>query len=99
MINRSVTHPVSRFRSRDFRLLVVIRRIASYGLVGDVRVSVRWIPNEYNPSSIYSRVPKDDELKNCGLTSKFDVMELQPHAFEFGRDVSRRCILIRIKPS
>ena len=62
----SVTLAFSRFRSRDFRLLAVIRRIASYALARDVRVSVRWIPCEYSPVGRYSRYSNVEEVKNIG---------------------------------
>ena len=70
----SVTLAVSRFRSRDFKLLAVIRRIASYALSRNVRVIVRWVPSEYNPSDRDSRVFSDEELEDNGLTNKFEVL-------------------------
>ena len=38
----------NRGRSRDFRLLTQFRRIASVCLARNIRISIRWIPSEFN---------------------------------------------------
>ncbi|CAK0815512.1 unnamed protein product, partial [Prorocentrum cordatum] len=43
-------------RCRDFRLLVIIRRIQAYCLSGSIQLLVRWIPSEFSFSDLGSRV-------------------------------------------
>ena len=45
----------NRGRSRAFRLLTQIRRFASVHLARNIRISIRWIPSEFNSSDRGSR--------------------------------------------
>ena len=53
--NMSVVLAMSRFRSKDYKLLVMIRRLASISLARDIKFHLRWIPSEFNYSDEGSR--------------------------------------------
>ena len=52
----AVTLACSRYRARDFRLLALIRRIASLSLCRGVKLHFRWVPSEFNAADHGSRV-------------------------------------------
>ena len=56
----------NRGRSRDFRLFTQIRRFASVCLARNIRISIRWIPSEFNSSDRGSREhdSENDPLKS-----------------------------------
>eukprot|EP00974_Lingulodinium_polyedra_P125235 11193747-Lingulodinium_polyedra.AAC.1 len=49
----------SRFRSRNFVLLTLIRRYAGLSLARAIRTCLRWIPSEFNSSDEGSRLFED----------------------------------------
>ena len=53
--NLAVVLAACRYRARDFKLFVILRRIASLALARDLRISFRWIPSEYNTADDDSR--------------------------------------------
>ena len=53
--NMSVVLAMSRYRAKTFKLLVMIRRLASIALARGIRFHLRWIPSEFNYSDEGSR--------------------------------------------
>ena len=53
--NLSIVRCFALGRSRDFKLLTQIRRVASVCLARNIRTSIRWIPSEFNSSDRGSR--------------------------------------------
>ena len=54
--NLGVVLSIERCRSKNFKILKVVRCIAAYCLARNVHLSVRWIPSELNVSDEPSRV-------------------------------------------
>ena len=54
--NMSVVLAVERFRAKNFKLLVIIREIASICMARNIHLAVRWIPSELNASDEPSRL-------------------------------------------
>eukprot|EP00974_Lingulodinium_polyedra_P056944 5477658-Lingulodinium_polyedra.AAC.1 len=46
---------VSKGRARDYRFLMVVRRVQMIALAARIRISCRWIASECNPSDGPSR--------------------------------------------
>ena len=61
--NMSVVLSIERCRSRNFRLLLVIRKISAYCFARNVHLSIRWIPSELNVSDEPSRIDGPEESK------------------------------------
>lgn len=68
--NMAVALSFDRFRSRNFRLLLQIRKFAAYLLARNISSSVRWIPSELNNSDEPSRFFSEEESKL--LTEELD---------------------------
>ena len=62
--NMSVVLSVERSRTKNFRLLKVLRRIAAYCFCRNIHLAIRWIPSELNISDEPSRMfePGDSNL-------------------------------------
>ena len=54
--NMSVVLAGERFRAKNFKLLVIIREIASICIARNIHLAVRWIPSELNASDEPSRI-------------------------------------------
>ena len=61
--NLGVVLSVERCRSKNFKILKVIRCIAAFCLARNVHLSVRWIPSELNVSDEPSRVHDNADSK------------------------------------
>ena len=46
--NMSVCLSFARRRSRNFRVLVQIRRLAAFAMALSLRIVIRWVPSEQN---------------------------------------------------
>ena len=53
--NLAVVLCFSRSSSRDFRLLVQLRRLAALSLARNIRFAARWVPSEFNSGDEGSR--------------------------------------------
>ena len=62
--NLGVVLSIERYRSRNFKVLKVIRCIAAYCFSRNVQLAIRWIPSELNVSDEPSRIhdPSDSKL-------------------------------------
>ena len=89
--NMSVCLSFERRRSRNFRVLVCIRRLAALALALNVRVSVRWIPSEVNVSDEPSRYC-DPHYKgphsydSSHLAQAVDIVGRKNHGAKTGED-------------
>ena len=61
--NLGVVLSVERFRSKNYKLLKIIRCIAAYCFSRNVSFSIRWIPSELNISDEPSRIHDPSESK------------------------------------
>ena len=61
--NMSVVLSIERCRARNYRLLVVIRKIAAFCFARNVHLAIRWIPSELNVSDEPSRIDGPEESK------------------------------------
>lgn len=61
--NMAVTLSFERRRSKNFKLLRIIREYAAYCLARNIHVSIRWIPSELNISDEPSRFHDPDDSK------------------------------------
>ena len=61
--NMSVVLSFERCRSKNFKLLSLIRRFAAYCFSRNIHVAIRWIPSELNISDEPSRDFKEGESK------------------------------------
>ncbi|MCH1571346.1 MAG: hypothetical protein L7S64_08375, partial [Longimicrobiales bacterium] len=66
--NMSVCLSFERARSRDYRLLCLIRRFSAYLLSRNIRASVRWVPSELNSADKGSRLADSDYDPSKELT-------------------------------
>ena len=53
--NLGLTLAIERCRSRSYKILMVIRRIAGLCLARNIRLSIRWLDSETNPADESSR--------------------------------------------
>lgn len=61
--NMSVVLSIERCRSKNFRLLCIIRKICAFCLARNVHLAIRWIPSELNVSGEPSRLDGPEESK------------------------------------
>lgn len=61
--NMSVVLSIERCRSKNFRLLCIIRKICAFCLARNVHLAIRWIPSELNVSDEPSRLDGPEESK------------------------------------
>ncbi|CAE7731551.1 unnamed protein product [Symbiodinium sp. CCMP2592] len=71
----SVALCMDRCRSRDFRLLCLVRKFCSLCLAHDVTVTIRWVPSELNNADEGSRI-------SSAVASKVLTAQLGNHASE-----------------
>ena len=69
----------NRGRSRHFKLLTQIRRFASVCLARNVRISIRWIPSEFNSSDKGSREHNNARDPTESLANHLGSNEKQTH--------------------
>ena len=62
----SVTLSFARRRSRNFVVLVQIRRLCAYALALNLRIAIRWIPSEQHVSDEPSRLFDPDFVNKYG---------------------------------
>ena len=61
--NMSVVLSIERSRSKNFKLLKVIRRIAAYPFSRNIHLAIRWIPSELNVADEPSRIEETEQSK------------------------------------
>ena len=61
--NMSVVLSIERFRSKNFKLLIIIRKIAAYCFSRNIFLAIRWIPSELNIADEPSRIFDEEESK------------------------------------
>ena len=61
--NMSVVLSIERSRSKNFKLLQVIRRIAAYLFSRNIHLAIRWIPSELNVADEPSRIEETEQSK------------------------------------
>ncbi len=61
--NMSVVLSIERFRSKNFKLLVIIRKIAAYFFSRNIFLAIRWIPSELNIADEPSRIFDEEDSK------------------------------------
>ena len=54
--NLGLALSMDRCRSKNFKLLAILRRVSSLRLCKNIRLAVRWIPSEANPADAPSRI-------------------------------------------
>ena len=59
----SVVLSIERFRSKNFKLLAIIRKIAAYCFSRNIFLAIRWIPSELNIADEPSRIFDEEDSK------------------------------------
>ena len=75
--NMAVTLAVGRARARDFGLLVQIRQINAWCLLRNIKLCVRWVPSELNPSDSGSRMFGESYESRKDMTLVIDELSRQ----------------------